>query len=186
MPASTKTIDTSHALNVYNDLVIKTNRFLKSQIQDQPHCRYWKIAGKYSQKKKDPEAGGVNGKHRQFDLGVDVPYIDIPLPNLNTDSSNPEEKDDSLTFTPGNPNITGSTFIVEGNSVTLTCTSSSGNPVPTVYWYRNRQLVDDTQTTTNGVTTNTYTLVADKSHHFAVFECQVDKQIEYNMVLPSL
>ncbi|CAC5415121.1 unnamed protein product [Mytilus coruscus] len=81
---------------------------------------------------------------------------------------------------PGYPNITGSTLTVEGNSVTLTCTSSGGNPVPTVYWYRNNQLVDDTQTTTNGVTTNTYTLVADKSHNLAVFECQVDNSVLQN------
>lgn len=81
---------------------------------------------------------------------------------------------------PGNPVITGPTFIVEGNSVALTCTSSGGNPVPTVYWYRNGQLVDDTQTTTNGVTSNTYNFVADKTHNLAVFECQVDNNVLQN------
>ncbi|XP_063420686.1 synaptogenesis protein syg-2-like [Mytilus trossulus] len=81
---------------------------------------------------------------------------------------------------PGYPNITGSTFIVEGNPVTLTCTSYGGNPIPTVYWYQNNQLVDDTQTTTNGVTTNTYNFVADKTHNLAVFECQVDNNVLQN------
>ncbi|CAG2194107.1 unnamed protein product [Mytilus edulis] len=81
---------------------------------------------------------------------------------------------------PGYPNITGSKLIVEGNSVTLTCTSSGAYPVPTVYWYRNVQLVDDTQTTTNCVTSNTYNFVADKSHNLAVFECQVDNNVLQN------
>ncbi|XP_071166138.1 hemicentin-1-like [Mytilus edulis] len=86
----------------------------------------------------------------------------------------------SFAQSPGNPVITGPTFIVEGNSVALTCTSSGGNPVPTVYWYRNGQLVDDTQTTTNGVTSNTYNFVADKTHNLAVFECQVDNNVLQN------
>ncbi|XP_063420714.1 hemicentin-1-like [Mytilus trossulus] len=75
---------------------------------------------------------------------------------------------------PDIPIITGPTFILDGNSVTLTCTSTGGNPAPTVYWYRVNKLLDTTFNTTNGVTTNTYNFVANGSHHIAVFECRVN------------
>ncbi|CAG2239189.1 HMCN [Mytilus edulis] len=76
--------------------------------------------------------------------------------------------------TPDIPIITGPTFILDGNSVTLTCTSTGGNPAPTVYWYRVNKLLDTSYNTTNGVTTNTYNFVANGSHHIAVFECRVN------------
>ncbi|XP_071166173.1 basement membrane-specific heparan sulfate proteoglycan core protein-like isoform X2 [Mytilus edulis] len=80
----------------------------------------------------------------------------------------------SISQTPDIPIITGPTFILDGNSVTLTCTSTGGNPAPTVYWYRVNKLLDTTYNTTNGVTTNSFTFVANGSHHIAVFECRVN------------
>ncbi|CAG2194105.1 unnamed protein product [Mytilus edulis] len=77
-------------------------------------------------------------------------------------------------YAPDIPIITGPTFILDGNSVTLTCTSTGGNPAPTVYWYRVNKLLDTTYNTTNGVTTNSFTFVANGSHHIAVFECRVN------------
>ncbi|CAC5377794.1 HMCN [Mytilus coruscus] len=67
--------------------------------------------------------------------------------------------------------ITGPTFKVEGDSVLLTCNSTYGTPVD---WFLNNQLLDDSWTTANGVTTNTYTFLANKTHHLAMFECRVD------------
>ncbi|CAG2194567.1 unnamed protein product [Mytilus edulis] len=54
------------ASNVYNDLVIKTNRFLKAQIKDQPHCRYWKITGV----KNSDRNNYVDGVHFNYDVGM--------------------------------------------------------------------------------------------------------------------
>ncbi|CAG2198009.1 sucD [Mytilus edulis] len=54
------------ASNVYNDLVIKTNRFLKAQIKDQPHCRYWKITGV----KHSDRNNYVDGVHFNYDVGM--------------------------------------------------------------------------------------------------------------------
>jgi hypothetical protein len=84
---------------------------------------------------------------------------------------------------PGSPTIIAPTFIVEGNTVTLTCTSEGGSPAPTVKWYRgsnNGQLVDETSTTSNGKTTNSYSFVADPTHHLSVYECQVDNNVLQN------
>lgn len=67
--------------------------------------------------------------------------------------------------------ITGPTFKVEGDSVSLTCNSTYGTPVE---WFLNKTLLDDSWTTANGVTTNIYTFLADKTHHLAMFECIVD------------
>ncbi|XP_052103233.1 hemicentin-1-like [Mytilus californianus] len=77
----------------------------------------------------------------------------------------------SFCQSPGYTVITGPTFKVEGDSVSLTCNSTYGTQV---YWYQNNQLLDDSWTTANGVTTNTYTFLAEKTHHLALFECTVD------------
>ncbi|CAC5377793.1 unnamed protein product [Mytilus coruscus] len=110
----------------------------------------------------------------------DIPWTGKLIFMIDKGTWGMDSQNKPITWAPGSPVITGPTFIVEGNSVALTCTSSGGNPVPTVYWYRNNQLVDDTQTTTNGVTTNTYNFVADTSHNLAVFECQVDNNVLQN------
>ncbi|CAG2207821.1 unnamed protein product [Mytilus edulis] len=85
------------ASNVYNDLVIKTNRFLKAQIKDQPHCRYWKITGnrfirnatqrtkRSNRKRKSTQRlGEVIENLGSSDLGLGV-SIDNSVPS----SSNP-------------------------------------------------------------------------------------------------
>ena len=81
---------------------------------------------------------------------------------------------------PGPPQINGPTFILEGNSITLSCSSSGGNPTPTVKWYEGSTLIDETQTESGGTSTNDYTFIAQPKHHLAVFECQVDNNVLQN------
>ncbi|VDH91359.1 Hypothetical predicted protein, partial [Mytilus galloprovincialis] len=80
---------------------------------------------------------------------------------------------------PGTPIITGRNSTFQGSQGSLTCTSVGGNPVPTVTWYRNDSLVDDTTDTptVTNITTNTYSYTADIGYHLAVFECRVDNTV---------
>ena len=89
---------------------------------------------------------------------------------------------------PGNPQLSGPSSVIVGYSVTLTCSTRGGDPTPSVIWYRSTnkgQPVDQTATTSNGVTTNDYTFVANNSDHHAVFECQVDNSILENALVAT-
>jgi hypothetical protein len=44
---------------------------------------------------------------------------------------------------PGSPVISGPTVIKNGDSVTITCSSTGGDPTPTVKWLRDDVVFDD-------------------------------------------
>ncbi|CAC5377805.1 unnamed protein product [Mytilus coruscus] len=80
---------------------------------------------------------------------------------------------------PGTPIITGRNLTFQGHNGSLTCTSVGGKPAPTVKWYRNITMIDDTMDTTTvpNITRNTYSYTADISYHLAVFECRVENGV---------
>jgi len=87
---------------------------------------------------------------------------------------------------PGPPVITGPTVIKNGDSVTITCSSTGGDPTPTVKWLRDDAVFDDTSTTSGGVTRNSYTFTASPAEHLAVFECQTDNGVLQNPLTRTL
>ena len=87
---------------------------------------------------------------------------------------------------PGPPVITGPAVIKNGDTVTITCSSTGGDPTPTVKWLRNDVVFDDTSTTSSGVTSNSYTFKASPAEHLAVFECQTDNGVPLNPLTSTL
>ncbi|VDI13507.1 obscurin-RhoGEF [Mytilus galloprovincialis] len=81
---------------------------------------------------------------------------------------------------PGSPVITGPDTIMMGDIVTLTCTVHGGSPPPTVKWFVNDAVIDDTSTFTGGTTHNSYTFTAVETDHHKVFECQTDNGVLQN------
>ncbi|XP_062603013.1 roundabout homolog 1-like [Saccostrea cucullata] len=98
---------------------------------------------------------------------------------------------------PGNPNINVVDTKNEGDTVTLTCTSFGGNPLPTVRWYKNTQLVDaGSSPNGNGdgvytigsttVTYNNYTFQVSRSDNAVSFICKVNNSALTNELQRSL
>lgn len=81
---------------------------------------------------------------------------------------------------PGIPIITGPQVIIFGDSVTLTCTVTGGDPAPTVKWLRNDQMIDESTFTSGGSIVNEYSFTASMNEHLAVFECQSDNGVLQN------
>ncbi|XP_063416377.1 titin-like [Mytilus trossulus] len=81
---------------------------------------------------------------------------------------------------PGSPVITGPDIIMMGDIVTLTCTVHGGSPLPTVKWFVNDAVIDDTSTYTGGTTHNSYTFTAVEADHHKVFECQTANGVLQN------
>jgi hypothetical protein len=61
--------------------------------------------------------------------------------------------------------------------VTIRCSSTGGDPTPTVKWLRDDTVFDATSTTSGGVTVNEYTFTASPAEHLEVFECQVENGV---------
>lgn len=86
---------------------------------------------------------------------------------------------------PGNPILGLVDSTNEGDTVTLTCTSYGGNPLPTVRWYKNTLLVDAGSSPngngdgvyTFGSTTatyNNYTFQVSRSDNSVSYICKVN------------
>ncbi|XP_062603009.1 hemicentin-1-like isoform X17 [Saccostrea cucullata] len=97
---------------------------------------------------------------------------------------------------PGNPTIVGDFEKNEGETATLSCTSVGGNPLPTVEWYKNNQLVDPGSSSTgNGdgvytigstsVTYNNYTFTVSRSDNLVSYICRVKNSVLSNNLTRS-
>lgn len=79
---------------------------------------------------------------------------------------------------PGEPVITASkNRVAIGETVTLTCNSTLGSPVPSVRWFRGEKVKSSIYSTVGSTTTNTYTFTATEDDMFAVYECRVDNDV---------
>lgn len=78
----------------------------------------------------------------------------------------------------GQPQIVGAQRYELGDIVTLSCSSTGGNPLPTVNWLRDGKIITTGigRSAGNGVTT-TLTFNAGLDDHLEVFECQADNGI---------
>ncbi|XP_063441331.1 hemicentin-1-like isoform X2 [Mytilus trossulus] len=81
---------------------------------------------------------------------------------------------------PGTPFIEGPTYIVVGEQISLKCTSTGGNPSPSVKWFEGPTMIDDSFQQTGNRVVNDYTFTAEKRHNLIVFECQVDNEVLQN------
>lgn len=98
---------------------------------------------------------------------------------------------------PGNPILSIIDAKNEGDTVTLTCTSYGGNPLPTVRWYKNTQLVDPGSSPngngdgvfTVGSTTatyNNYTFQVSRSDNAVSYICKVNSSLLTSELTRSL
>lgn len=89
---------------------------------------------------------------------------------------------------PGNPNLAGDFEKNEGETVTLSCSSVGGNPLPSVQWYKNQQLVDPGSSSSgNGdgiytvgsftVTYNNYTFTVSRADNLVSYICKVQNSL---------
>ncbi|XP_065932028.1 platelet binding protein GspB isoform X4 [Magallana gigas] len=94
----------------------------------------------------------------------------------------------SQTSIPGNPNLAGDYEKNEGETVTLSCSAIGGNPLPSVQWYKNQQLVDPGSSSSgNGdgiytvgsstVTYNNYTFTVSRSDNLVSYICKVQNSL---------
>lgn len=101
------------------------------------------------------------------------------------------------TSLPGNPILSIIDAKNEGDTVTLTCTSYGGNPLPTVRWYKNTQLVDPGSSPngngdgvfTVGSTTatyNNYTFQVSRSDNAVSYICKVNSSLLTSELTRSL
>lgn len=101
------------------------------------------------------------------------------------------------TSLPGNPILSIIDAKNEGDTVTLTCTSYGGNPLPTVRWYKNTQLVDPGSSPngngdgvfTVGSTTatyNNYTFQVSRSDNAVSYICKVNSSLLSSELTRSL
>ncbi|VDI61137.1 Hypothetical predicted protein [Mytilus galloprovincialis] len=83
---------------------------------------------------------------------------------------------------PGSPVIDGPPVIVLNSQITLTCTSSRGQPTPTVRWFKDdTEITTGISTTTSGTAvTTSLTFTATKDYHLEVVECQAENGVLQN------
>ncbi|CAG2196171.1 HMCN [Mytilus edulis] len=83
---------------------------------------------------------------------------------------------------PGSPVIDGPPVIVFNSQITLTCTSSRGQPTPTVRWFKDdTEITTGISTTTSGTAvTTSLTFTATKDYHLEVVECQAENGVLQN------
>ncbi|CAC5394181.1 unnamed protein product [Mytilus coruscus] len=80
---------------------------------------------------------------------------------------------------PGQPQITGSHQYHLGDTITMICSSTGGNPLPTINWLRDDNVITNgiSRSADSGVTTTTLTFTAGLEDHLEVFECQADNGV---------
>ncbi|CAG2240200.1 unnamed protein product [Mytilus edulis] len=87
---------------------------------------------------------------------------------------------------PGSPSITGPQIIIAGDSVTLICTVLRGDPTPTVKWFHNSNVIDNSSSVNGSVVTNTYSFQATFDQHQTVFECQSENGVLQNPLTTTI
>ena len=86
----------------------------------------------------------------------------------------------SLADPPGPPEISGyieGETIRLGQTVSLVCTASGGNPLAKLTWLRNGELVDESHTTSGRESRNTYSFVATTEDDGARYRCQAKNDL---------
>ncbi|XP_052080685.1 peroxidasin homolog [Mytilus californianus] len=80
---------------------------------------------------------------------------------------------------PGQPQIIGSHLYDLGDTVTLSCSSTGGNPLPTVNWLRDDNVITTgiTSSSVSGMVTTALTFTAGLEDHLEVFECQAENGV---------
>ena len=81
---------------------------------------------------------------------------------------------------PGPPEIQGyieGETIRMGQTVSLTCVSYGGNPLATITWYRNAEMVDMSYTTSGRESRNMYTFVAASEDNKAKYTCEARNEL---------
>lgn len=94
----------------------------------------------------------------------------------------PQKKMENFVFCfsvvpPGVPVITGPEIFLAGDSVTLICTVTGGDPTPTVKWFHNSNVIDDSSSVNGSVVTNTYSFQATVDQHLTDFECHSENGV---------
>ncbi|XP_052061923.1 hemicentin-1-like [Mytilus californianus] len=105
-----------------------------------------------------------------YECQVDNGFLQRPLVKSTYLVLNPSNKP------PGQPIITGSQRYDLGDTVTISCSSTGGNPSPTVNWLRDNNIITTgiNRFSGSGVTRTTLTFVAGLEDHLEVFECRAN------------
>ncbi|GAB6027447.1 hypothetical protein CHUAL_001708 [Chamberlinius hualienensis] len=86
----------------------------------------------------------------------------------------------NVQFPPATPEITGyqlGEVVRMGSSVTLTCLSRGGNPLPQLIWYKNNVVVDYSYTTSGKESVNTLQFEADGTDNGAIYLCKASNNV---------
>ena len=92
---------------------------------------------------------------------------------------------------PGQPSITSNDtrpVKVENDIVTLTCSSSGGNPAPTFTWTKNGVVLNSNIVETKvpkGLSSSQLTVHLDYSDHLATYSCNVQNSVNQNTPLSA-
>ena len=85
-----------------------------------------------------------------------------------------------LSDPPGPPEISGyieGETIRLGQTVTLVCAATGGNPLAKVIWYRNNAFADESYTTSGRESRNTFSFVATTADDDAKFTCEARNEL---------
>ncbi|XP_071150175.1 hemicentin-1-like [Mytilus edulis] len=111
--------------------------------------------------------------HEVYECQADNGFLQGPLVKTAYLAVNPSNN------LPSQPQIVGVQRYDLGDIVTLSCSSTGGNPLPSVNWLRNDNIIANgiRRSAGGGVTTTTLTFNARLEDHLGVLECQADNGI---------
>ncbi|XP_065200589.1 nephrin-like isoform X2 [Planococcus citri] len=97
------------------------------------------------------------------------------------------EKHIQVHYPPGQPIISGfvkNGYILSDSKLTLTCTSSGGNPLASLTWYKNnKKFSGGTKTSDNSMASANITFITNKDDNGAVYKCEaVNPTIETPLI----